>query len=33
MRLDENRIRDTDEAWVPVITPDGPGLLLWANSD
>ncbi|MFE7398808.1 DUF6210 family protein [Streptomyces sp. NPDC057557] len=33
LRLDESRIRDADEAWVPVITPDGPGVLLWANSD
>lgn len=33
LRLDESRISDTDEAWVPVITPDGPGLLLWPNSD
>ncbi|MEU9046181.1 DUF6210 family protein [Kitasatospora sp. NPDC048343] len=27
LRLDGSRIRDTDEARVPVITPDGPGLL------
>jgi len=33
LRLDESRIRDADEAWVPVITPDGPGTLLWFNSD
>ncbi|MFD5463943.1 DUF6210 family protein [Kitasatospora sp. NPDC127059] len=33
LRLDESRIRDADESWVPVITPDGPGVLLWANSD
>ncbi|MFF4084520.1 DUF6210 family protein [Streptomyces sp. NPDC001777] len=31
--LDGGRFRDADEAWVPVITPDGPGVLLWANSD
>jgi hypothetical protein len=30
---DPNRIRDTDEACVPVLTPDGPGLLVWSNSD
>ncbi|MFF9573324.1 DUF6210 family protein [Streptomyces sp. NPDC014685] len=33
LRLDGSRFRDADEAWVPVITPDGPGVLLWANSD
>ncbi|MET9919589.1 DUF6210 family protein [Streptomyces sp. NPDC006435] len=30
---DGSRFRDADEAWVPVITPDGPGVLLWADSD
>ncbi|MFJ4847177.1 MULTISPECIES: DUF6210 family protein [unclassified Streptomyces] len=33
LRLDESRIREADEAWVPVITPDGPGVLVWFNSD
>ncbi|MER7579655.1 DUF6210 family protein [Kitasatospora sp. NPDC097691] len=33
LRLDESRIGDADEAWVPVITPDGPGVLVWLNSD
>ncbi|NYI03557.1 DUF6210 family protein [Allostreptomyces psammosilenae] len=33
LRLDESRILDVDEAWVPVVTPDGPGVLLWFNSD
>ncbi|MCX2949336.1 DUF6210 family protein [Lentzea sp. NEAU-D7] len=33
LRLDESRMRDADEAWIPVITPDGPGVLLWCNSD
>ncbi|MFF7129215.1 DUF6210 family protein [Streptomyces sp. NPDC008240] len=33
LRLDESRMRDADESWSPVITPDGPGVLLWANSD
>ncbi|GLZ11545.1 hypothetical protein Acsp04_17800 [Actinomadura sp. NBRC 104425] len=23
LKLDENRMADTDEAWVPVLTPDG----------
>jgi hypothetical protein len=31
--LDESRIRDADEAWVPVSTPDGAGVLMWFNSD
>ncbi|MEU3644342.1 DUF6210 family protein [Lentzea sp. NPDC034063] len=33
LRLDESRIREVDEAWIPVITADGPGFLVWANSD
>lgn len=33
LRLDESRIREADEAWVPVITPDGPAVLVWCNSD
>ncbi|MFF7211919.1 DUF6210 family protein [Streptomyces sp. NPDC008238] len=33
LRLDESRIREADEAWVPVITPDGPAVLVWSNSD
>jgi hypothetical protein len=33
LRLDENRTREIDESWVPVITPDGPGVLVWCNSD
>ncbi|MGW4695887.1 DUF6210 family protein [Kitasatospora cineracea] len=33
LRLDDSRIRAADEAWVPVITPDGPGVLVWFNSD
>ncbi|MFD6491397.1 DUF6210 family protein [Streptomyces sp. NPDC060188] len=31
--LDESRLAETDEAWVPVLTPDGPGYLVWQNSD
>ncbi|MEV6106358.1 DUF6210 family protein [Streptomyces sp. NPDC051940] len=31
--LDETRIAELDEAWVPVRTPDGSGVLMWANSD
>ncbi|MFJ5921800.1 DUF6210 family protein [Kitasatospora sp. NPDC092948] len=33
LRLDESRLPCADEAWVPVLTPDGPGVLVWANSD
>lgn len=33
LRLDEQSLRDADEAWVPVLTPDGPGTLVWFNSD
>ncbi|HEX5594727.1 MAG TPA: DUF6210 family protein [Micromonosporaceae bacterium] len=33
LRLDESRISEADEAWVPVISPDGPGVLVWFNSD
>lgn len=31
--LDETRMRVLDEAWIPVRTPDGPGILVWLNSD
>ncbi|MEW1561551.1 DUF6210 family protein [Streptomyces sp. NPDC093509] len=31
--LDESCLAETDEAWVPVLTPDGPGILVWQNSD
>jgi hypothetical protein len=33
LRLDESRVGEVDEAWVPVLTPDGPGVLVWFNSD
>ena len=33
LRLDETRLREGNEAWVPVRTPAGPGVLVWANSD
>jgi hypothetical protein len=33
LRLDEGRLDDLDEAWVPVLTSDGPGVLVWPNSD
>jgi hypothetical protein len=33
LSLDTTRWSDADEAWLPVSTPDGPGTLLWCNSD
>jgi hypothetical protein len=31
--LDDERLREIDEAWIPVFTADGPGVLVWQNSD
>ncbi|MFD9687750.1 DUF6210 family protein [Kitasatospora sp. NPDC059088] len=31
--LDESRLSEAAEAWIPVTTPDGPGVLVWENSD
>jgi hypothetical protein len=31
--LDQSRLTDLAEAWVPVLTPDGPGILTWPNCD
>ena len=33
LRLDEERLSDAIEAWVPILTPDGPGILTWPNCD
>ncbi|HEY6795944.1 MAG TPA: DUF6210 family protein [Kineosporiaceae bacterium] len=33
LRIDPDRVSEIDEAWVPVLTPDGPGVLIWPNSD
>jgi hypothetical protein len=33
LRLDEPQLADADEAWIPVLTPDGPAILTWPNSD
>ena len=30
---DQSRLTELDEAWVPVIAADGPGVLVWNNSD
>ncbi|MFJ5231013.1 DUF6210 family protein [Kitasatospora sp. NPDC088391] len=32
LRLDEDRLDQADQAWVPVHTPDGPGTLLWCRA-
>jgi hypothetical protein len=31
--LDRSRINELYEAWAPVTTADGPGVLLWNNCD
>jgi hypothetical protein len=33
LQIDEGRGDELDEAWIPVLTPDGPGYLAWINSD
>lgn len=33
LRVDEERLGELVEAWVPVLTPDGPGVLVWENCD
>ncbi|MEM9070022.1 MAG: DUF6210 family protein [Myxococcota bacterium] len=33
LQLDEHRVGEVVEAWVPVITPLGRGILVWENSD
>ncbi len=33
LQLDKDRIAECVEAWVPVLTPYGPGVLLFENSD
>jgi hypothetical protein len=33
LQLDEGRIGELVEAWVPVVTPDGPAILVWQNCD
>jgi hypothetical protein len=33
LELDRDRLKEIDEAWLPVRTPDGPGVLIWPNSD
>jgi hypothetical protein len=33
LALDTERFAEATEAWVPVRTPYGPGVLIWDNSD
>jgi hypothetical protein len=33
LQLDEQQLSEADEAWIPVLTPDGSGVLVWFNSD
>ena len=33
LELDDSRPGELAEAWVPVLTPDGPGVLMWNNCD
>jgi hypothetical protein len=33
LELDEARLSELAEAWVPVITPAGSGILMWNNCD
>ncbi len=33
LALNESELRGIDEAWVLVMSPDGPGVLIWDNSD
>ncbi len=33
LRVDVDRLDELVEAWVPVVTPRGPGVLIWDNCD
>lgn len=33
LMLNESRINEAVEAWIPVLTPWGDGVLVWKNSD
>lgn len=33
LELDQSRLSELLEAWVPVLTPDGPAILTWPNCD
>jgi hypothetical protein len=33
LQIDETRLAELCEAWVPVLTANGRGILLWANCD
>jgi Family of unknown function (DUF6210) len=32
LQLGQWQFGEADEAWIPVLTPDGPGVLLWSSS-
>lgn len=31
--LDETRLDELGEAWLPMVCADGPAVLIWPNSD
>jgi hypothetical protein len=33
LKSDERYVEGFFEAWVPVLTPQGPGVLVWPNCD
>ena len=33
LEVDASRLHEAAEAWVPVLTPQGPGILVWPNCD
>jgi hypothetical protein len=33
IRFDRSKIDEAQEAWIPVTTPDGSGVLVWNNCD
>ncbi len=33
LQIDDSRLYELCEAWVPVLTANGPGVLLWENCD
>lgn len=33
LQIDHSRISELAEAWIPVLTPNGPGVLLYKNCD
>jgi len=33
LEIDTESLKEIDEAWIPIVSSDGPGVLVWANSD